>query len=659
MQMKRQILFFFLWGTLIFFSCQHPLSPSAAEESIRPTLDSIITNCYQIDTLLCLERQCVNEGYRRGEMLVKYTLGKRYRESAEFEMAITTHQEALYLAEELCDTIEIINTLNQVATNYRRIGSLDEASEALYRALSLYEHFQHKEDKRAKRYMVSVLNGIGNVQDELGNREDAMYFFRRALQAEIETGNVLGQAINYSNIGSILMKEEHLDSAKQYCRLSMEANKQVHSKVGIALCHIQFGEIYEQEHLLQQALAEYKAGYDLLLHNKDRWHWFICCMSVARIYLEQGRLPEAARYIEEGFREADRMKSLRSLCDAYYLKSEYEEKCGRYDEAQRFFKLAVAYSDSISNEKNMNLMQNLRVNFEREKAQQSALVMQTAQENQRQFYLIVILVLVTVAISVVLFLLGLHLRSRRRYIDELEQKNKELLKMHHRLEKSEQMKNLFIQNISHELRTPLNAISGFSQLMASADQLGEEERRLCSSSILRNIELLTKLVNDILDLSAMETGQIEIRTSGMSAQELLRNVAAQMAAQIPQDVELKLDLPDEPLCFASDEKRLNQILINLLSNACKNTTEGCITMSASARENGIVCFAVSDTGCGIPTEKAEVIFERFEKLDRYKQGSGIGLSICRIIAEALGGKIYLDTSYHGGARFVVEIPLKE
>lgn len=231
--------------------------------------------------------------------------------------------------------------------------------------------------------------------------------------------------------------------------------------------------------------------------------------------------------------------------------------------------------------------------------------------------------------------------------------------MHHRLEKSEQMKNLFIQNISHELRTPLNAISGFSQLMASADQLGEEERRLCSSNILRNIELLTKLVNDILDLSAMETGQIEIRTSGMSAQELLRNVAAQMAAQIPQDVELKLDLPDEPLCFASDEKRLNQILINLLSNACKNTTEGCITMSASARENGIVCFAVSDTGCGIPTEKAEVIFERFEKLDRYKQGSGIGLSICRIIAEALGGKIYLDTSYHGGARFVVEIPLKE
>ena len=110
MQMKRQILFFFLWGTLIFFSCQHPLSPSAAEESIRPTLDSIITNCYQIDTLLCLERQCVNEGYRRGEMLVKYTLGKRYRESAEFEMAITTHQDALYLAEELCDTIEIINT---------------------------------------------------------------------------------------------------------------------------------------------------------------------------------------------------------------------------------------------------------------------------------------------------------------------------------------------------------------------------------------------------------------------------------------------------------------------------------------------------------------------------------------------------------------------
>lgn len=646
-----------LWFLLTFLgilaACRHT-SPSKPDYANRHQLDSTITYCNKIDTLKQMLPRFREQHDRRSEMLTLSTLGKRHREASQFEEAINYHQAALYLAEELQDTVEIINILNQQGTNYRRIGNLDEASECLYRALSCYETFSGKEERKVRKFMVSVLNGIGNVQKELNNREDAMDFFRRALKAETEMGNTLGQAINYANIGSIMREMNETDSAKIYYSLSLEANQRVRSKVGIALCYISFGELYHQEGNLTRALKEYKAAYDLLLTDKDRWHWFISCTSMANIYLQLRNLAEASRYIDEAMREAERMKSLRSLRDAYELKSLYEEQRGRYAEAQQYYKLAVAYQDSVTNEKNLNHMQNLRVNFEREKSRQATLLMRTEQENQQQFYFIIILSLVMAVVLALSGFLLIHLRSRRRHISELRQKNEELVAMHQRLERAETVKTLFIQNITHELRTPLNAISGFAQTL-TIEGLSLEDRKLCSTHIEKNTRLLTKLVGDILDLSSMETGQLNLHTGPVVAQELIRSVTLHLQGQVHEGVELRLDLPHTPITLQSDTQRLSQILSNLLSNACKNTTEGHITLKL-AKDDEWVRFSVTDTGCGVPADKAELIFERFAKVDHFKQGAGLGLSICRFLSEAMGGRLYLDTAYVGGARFVLELP---
>ena len=173
-----------------------------------------------------------------------------------------------------------------------------------------------------------------------------------------------------------------------------------------------------------------------------------------------------------------------------------------------------------------------------------------------------------------------------------------------------------------------------------------------------NTELLTTLVNDILDLSKLESDTYTLSLSPVSITELCHATLASVAHRISPGVELRIDEPSNAneLILNTDIARLQQILTNLLTNACKYTEEGSITL-AYRHDKTEWEFSVTDTGCGIPPEKAETIFERFEKLDSFKQGTGLGLNICRRIAELVGGRVYLDTSYTGGARFVFMHPV--
>lgn len=227
-------------------------------------------------------------------------------------------------------------------------------------------------------------------------------------------------------------------------------------------------------------------------------------------------------------------------------------------------------------------------------------------------------------------------------------------------ENANRLKSLFLQNMSHEIRTPLNAIVGFTEVLNSDEDLGltEEERKEMLELINTNTELLTTLVNDILDLSKLESDTYTLSLSPVSITELCHATLASVAHRISPGVELRIDEPSNAneLILNTDIARLQQILTNLLTNACKYTEEGSITLAY--RHDKIEWeFSVTDTGCGIPPEKAETIFERFEKLDSFKQGTGLGLNICRRIAELVGGRVYLDTSYTGGARFVFMHPV--
>ncbi|WP_293714804.1 HAMP domain-containing sensor histidine kinase [uncultured Parabacteroides sp.] len=223
-------------------------------------------------------------------------------------------------------------------------------------------------------------------------------------------------------------------------------------------------------------------------------------------------------------------------------------------------------------------------------------------------------------------------------------------------EEASQAKTTFIANISHEVRTPLNAIVGFASLLSDSS-CTEDEKGEFSSIISNNTELLLNLVNDVLCLSQIEAGNLSFSVSPVCLVDCCRNSIETIRHRVTEGVSLTFTPEDPSLQLNTDPLRLQQLLVNLLINAVKFTEAGEINLSFHCdREKNVVDLVVTDTGCGIPADKAALIFKRFEKIDEYKQGTGLGLSICQAIAKALGGSIRVDLNYTQGARFIFTHP---
>ena len=225
---------------------------------------------------------------------------------------------------------------------------------------------------------------------------------------------------------------------------------------------------------------------------------------------------------------------------------------------------------------------------------------------------------------------------------------------------SDRKKTQFIPHLSHEIRTPLNAIVGFSQVLAEQElQLDATERENMARIIDSNSDTLNTLINGILDLTSIESGKYVMKSEAVSVNALCHVALDAARSHKAEGVHLRLetDLPDS-FTIMSDRFRLQQVVENLLSNAVKNTPEGSIVLGCSLAERpGMLTFTVTDTGIGVPPDKQKVIFERFSKLDQFKQGIGLGLDVCRIIAAKLGGAVDIDPSYTGGARFWFAVPI--
>lgn len=222
-----------------------------------------------------------------------------------------------------------------------------------------------------------------------------------------------------------------------------------------------------------------------------------------------------------------------------------------------------------------------------------------------------------------------------------------------------QRKNMFLSNMSHEVRTPLNAIVGFSAVLTDEDESFDDESRREFSEIIKvNSFQLLKLINDILDFSDFENDNITFNIRTHDAVKLCNEVVETVMASRKLEVEMRFDTDLSVLMLDTDDARLRQVLINLLVNATKFTEQGSIVLELKMVDAGTALFSVTDTGCGIPPEKQHLIFERFEKLNDFVQGSGLGLSICQLIVKYMNGKLWVDSGYTRGARFCFTHPLK-
>lgn len=241
-----------------------------------------------------------------------------------------------------------------------------------------------------------------------------------------------------------------------------------------------------------------------------------------------------------------------------------------------------------------------------------------------------------------------------RNIDESKKIKDQIIADKEKAEKNNLMKSVFLANMSHEIRTPLNAIVGFSNMLESAES--EADRKNFKSIILKNSDLLLQLINDILDMSKIESGEFLMQMSKFTVSSICE--------QVLSTIEFKIDKTIISLCneanfnciVESDRNRISQVIINFLTNAIKFTPSGSITLRTEKVENNKVEISVIDTGIGIPKDKIDSIFDRFLRLNTFVQGSGLGLSICQIIMQQLGGEIGVESEAGIGSRFWIRLP---
>ena len=338
------------------------------------------------------------------------------------------------------------------------------------------------------------------------------------------------------------------------------------------------------------------------------------------------------------------LDSIHNVLRRYDLKRTFYAKIGDMANAYHFSQLHAKYSHALLQKNNFDLLAKYASEYD------NIRLLEVRQGLRVANLMLSIWIGVILLVSFLLFFI-FYVYNKQKVECRLRQEKE-------RAEKAEHLKSLFLQNMSHEIRTPLNAIVGFNEVLNTeiGSSLEQEERDECLQIIRSNSDLLITLINDILDISKFESGTYSIKMSEIDINELCNNSIESIRMRVKENVSVHFIRTQDDFLLRTDKHRLNQVISNLLTNACKHTQQGNIILTYEIQQTHVV-FSVTDTGTGIPDDQIENIFNRFEMLDKSTNGLGLGLHICKIIANLLKARVYVDREYKHGARFVFEHPL--
>ena len=442
-----------------------------------------------------------------------------------------------------------------------------------------------------------------------------------------------------------LILKERTQEAEKYRKMLSES-KSIHSNQTLQFLtlatdvsyYIQKNELPNAHNCLLQAEQIY-------LSDKQPYYHTTYNYMQGRYNAAIGKHTLALQYYDNILTDIrQKMQSIIYLQIAY-IKANLLIEMDHKKEAARLYEEISMITDSVIAPSYAHRINNLRASYEENRMKV---------ENKAEFNRIFLggIVIGIIVLGVMIYLV-IHIVKQNKKIAESKIRMEQ---SRLNAENAMQSKSLFLSNMSHEIRTPLSALSGFSSLLTE-QALDEETRRQCGDIIQQNSDLLLKLINDVIDLSNLEIGNMKFNFNYCDAIAICNNVIDTVNKVKQTQAELRFNTSLPSLKLYTDDSRLQQLLINLLINATKFTPQGNITLEVQQESEDFALFSVTDTGCGIPLEKQSSIFNRFEKLNEGAQGTGLGLSICQLIIERIGGKIWIDPNYTTGCRFYFTHPI--
>ena len=479
-------------------------------------------------------------------------------------------------------------------------------------------------EKKLDKEMYMAYNMLGHLNRYCGNKAAARRNFKYVIEQMEKYGYYESMPPIYMNLVNVEM-EENPEYARELLEKALEISKKYSPErvfdieTRKTLTYFNSGDIEK----FLEGYEAYRKGVEEGLssvHSRSIEVYYLACT---------GKIDEAIALAKKELGE-----------DSYSAITMIYETAGQWKEAYESLRKETAEKDSANNVVLINSMAGVREQLTLHDVERKA-------AHNR-----------TIAFSIGILLLGLLVAALSYIILSRRRHMKQLKKAYDHALESDRMKTAFIKNVSHEVRTPLNIISGFAQVISNPDLAsGIEDRQKIADMMQKNARIITSLIDEMLELSNSETAKDVVKEDQVELNKVLRDLLQENKNLASKETVLRFESSlNEDYVITTNKMMLKRIVSSLVDNAIKNTSKGAVTLKVAADKDNLTLM-VEDTGKGIPANEAEHIFERFFKIDSFKEGLGLGLPLCRSMTERLGGTVRLDTEYKTGARFIVTLPL--